>query len=81
MVNDVVQRRALLRVGCEDLLHKLARIERDIPVRRKLVLIIADAPGKGEFRSQSTSEHIKDSLIYFLDILGLERGTTNDKSV
>jgi hypothetical protein len=27
MVNDVVQRGALLRVGCEVLLHKLARIQ------------------------------------------------------
>jgi hypothetical protein len=60
MVNDVVQRGALLGVRCEDLLHKLARIKRDIPVGRKLVLIIADAPGKGELRLQSTSEHIKE---------------------
>ena len=47
MVNDTVQRGALLRIGCEDLLYKLACIERDIPVRRELVLIIADAPEKG----------------------------------
>lgn len=60
MVDNSVQRGALLRVRCEDLLHKLARIKRDIPVGGKLVLIIADAPGKGELRLQSTSEHIKE---------------------
>jgi hypothetical protein len=47
MVNDAGQRGAILRVGCEDLLHKLARIDRDPPVGRKLVLIISDAPEKG----------------------------------
>jgi hypothetical protein len=47
MVNNIVQRGALLRVGCENLLHKLARIERDIPVEWEFVLIIADAPEKG----------------------------------
>jgi hypothetical protein len=46
MVDDVVQRRALLRVGCEYLLYELTRVERDLPVRWKLVLIIADAPRK-----------------------------------
>jgi hypothetical protein len=49
MVNDTVQRGALLKIGCEDLLYKLACIERDIPVRWELVLIIADAPEKGVF--------------------------------
>jgi hypothetical protein len=46
---------ALLRVGCEDLLYKLACIERelrDIPVRRELVLIIAE---KGVFSKAPAS--------------------------
>jgi hypothetical protein len=47
MVNDTVQGGALLRVGSENLLHKFACFERDIPVRRKLVLVITDAPEKG----------------------------------
>jgi len=30
------------RIGCENILYKLARIERDIPVRWEFVVIIAD---------------------------------------
>jgi hypothetical protein len=58
MVNDTVQCGALLRAGCEDLLYKLACIKRelrDIPVRRELVLIIADAPEKGVFSKAPAS--------------------------
>ncbi len=33
VVDDVVQRRVLLRVGCEYLLYELRHIERDLPVR------------------------------------------------
>jgi hypothetical protein len=47
MINAVVWREALVRVGCENLLHKLTRIERDITVGWEFVLIIADAPEKG----------------------------------
>jgi hypothetical protein len=50
MVNDAVQRGMLLRVGCEDLLNKLARVERDIEVEREPVAIIMDVPERGRFQ-------------------------------
>ena len=43
MINNTVQGGALLRVGSEDLLHKFTCFKGDIPVRRKLVLVIAYA--------------------------------------
>jgi hypothetical protein len=46
MINNTVQGGALLRIGSEDLLHKFTCFEGDIPVRRELVLVIADAPEK-----------------------------------
>jgi hypothetical protein len=49
MVNDAVQRGMLLRVGCEDLLNKLTRVERDI-VEREPVAIIVDVPERGRFQ-------------------------------
>ncbi len=82
MVKDVVQRGALLRVGRKNLLHELARIERDIPVGWELVLIIANAPEKGtSLGCKAPVRSLKTSLINFFDILGLERWTTDDKRV
>jgi hypothetical protein len=50
MVNDAVQRGMLLRVGCEDLLNKLAHVERDIEVEREPVAVIVDVPERGRFQ-------------------------------
>jgi hypothetical protein len=47
MINNVVWREALLRIGCDNLLHKLTRIEGDFTVRWEFVLIIADTTEKG----------------------------------
>ena len=60
VVDDVVQRRTLLRVGCEYLLYELTRIERDLPVRWKLVLIIADAPTNVHLGLECTSKFAKE---------------------
>lgn len=44
VIENVVKGGALLRVGSEDLLHELSRIEGNIPIGRKLVLVVSDAP-------------------------------------
>ena len=56
VVDDVVQRRALLRVGCEYLLYELMRVERDLPVRWELVLIVTDAPTNAHLRLERANE-------------------------
>ena len=50
MVNDAVQHGMQLRVRCEDLLNKLARVERDIEVEQEPVAIIVDVPERGQFQ-------------------------------
>ena len=60
VVDDVVQRRTLLRVGREYLLYELTRVERDLPVRWELVLIIADAPTNAHLRLERTNEFARE---------------------
>lgn len=81
VVNNVVQRGTFLRVGCEYLLHELTRIERDLPVGRKLVLIIADAPANGDLRLQVLVSLPENSLIHFFNVLGLEGWSADHKRV
>jgi hypothetical protein len=82
MVKDVMQRGALLRVGHKNLLHKLARIRRDISARWELVLIITNAPEKGtRLGCKAQVSTSKTSLINFFDVLGLEGWTADDKRV
>ena len=69
VVNGVVQRRALLRDGCEYLLYKLTHIEQDLPMRWKLILIIMDAPMNAHLELECTNEVPGNSLIHFLDVL------------
>jgi hypothetical protein len=81
VVNDVVQRGTLLGVGCEYLLYELTRIGRDLPVRWKLVLIIPDTSAKAELGCEVSVSLPENSLIYFFDVLGLKRGTSDDKRI
>ena len=60
VVDDVVQRRALLRVGCEYLLHEFTHIERVLPVGWELVLIIANAPMNTHLRLERTKEFARE---------------------
>ena len=69
VVNGVVQRRALLRDGCEYLLYKLTHIEQDLPMWWKLVLIIMDPPTNAHLELECTNQVPGNSLIHFLDVL------------
>ena len=60
VVDDVVQRRALLRVGCEYLLHEFTHVERVLPVGWELVLIIADVPTNAHLRLEHTKEFARE---------------------
>ena len=60
VVDDVVQQRALLWVGCEYLLHKFTHVERVLPVGWKLILIIADAPTNAHLRLEHTKEFARE---------------------
>ena len=60
VVDDVVQRRVLLQVGCEYLLHEFMHVERVLLVGWELVLIIADAPTNAHLRLEHTKEFARE---------------------